>query len=285
MAKAIISSTYDDNYFYFIPLVTWLWNRLGVEVICFVPANYTYDKRHAKLQLLGKVLDEQSLKLITQGFSAPEHKEATYAQCSRLYGACLDLPEDEVLITSDVDMIVFKVPPYENNITVLGSDLVPEGQFPICFATGTVKDWRQALGIKEYVYDKSIQTPKEVKVGSVKIKTYQECLDGLLGEIQAEHFRGNYWGKDQETLWLNIKDSAVKIPRARPGTQFASHRVDRDDINWRAYVNDELVDAHLWRPGYTDENFSNILELLTMKYPQEDFTWLIQYNEQYKKML
>lgn len=77
----------------------------------------------------------------------------------------------------------------------------------------------------------------------------------------------------------------ILIPRARPGTQFAANRVDRDDINWRAYVNDDLVDAHLWRPGYTDENFANIMELLTMKYPNEDFTWLRTYNEQYKNLL
>ena len=281
MAKAVISSTYDDNYFYFIPLVAWLWNRLGVDVICFVPehsgryfkgTSEQIEERKKRYYFITQFCEQHGLNVNFYKFKSPEHKEATYAQCSRLYGACLDLPEDEVLITSDVDMGVFllsmatfKFNPYQNNLTVFGSDLVPEGQFPMCYATGTVKEWRIAMKLDN--------------------KTYQQCLDELLGEIECDHMRGNYWGKDQQTLWENIKDNATLIPRARPGTQFAANRVDRDDINWRAYVNDDLVDAHLWRPGYTDENFANIMELLTMKYPNEDFTWLRTYTEQYKKIL
>lgn len=269
--KAIISSTYDDKYLYFIPIVTWCWNRLGVDVICFAP--FSRDPMNCPTgDLILKTIQDNGLKCQFQWFWAAPHKEATYAQCSRLYGACLDLPEDEVLITSDVDMGVFllsmatfKFNPYQNNLTVFGSDLVPEGQFPMCYATGTVKEWRIAMKLDN--------------------KTYQQCLDELLGEIECDHMRGNYWGKDQQTLWENIKDNATLIPRARPGTQFAANRVDRDDINWRAYVNDELVDAHLWRPGFTDENFANIMELLKMKYPNNNFDWLVEYTEQYKKLL
>lgn len=262
--KVVISSTYDDKYLYFLPIVTWCWNKLGVDVICFLPrSNQPIDK----MALISKVQIEHNLRQKYYFFEAPEHKEATYAQCSRLYGACLDLPEDEVLIVSDIDMANFKIPPHENAITIFGSDLVPNEQFPMCYATGTVKEWREALGINWYN------------------KTYQFMLDGLLGGIECEHMRGNYWGKDQQTLWEKTKEVATLIPRARPNTQFASNRVDRDDINWRAYVDENLVDAHLWRPGYEENNFLNILELLKLKYPQEDFTWLINYTQQYKALL
>lgn len=262
--KAIISSTYDNKYLYFIPICVWAWNKIGVDVFCFAP--FSRDQMNYPTgDLVLKTLYDNKLKCEMKWFWAAEHKEATYSQCARLYGACLDLPEDEVLIIGDVDMAVFKVPPYEGGITVFGSDLVPDGQFPMCYASGTVKEWSKAMALDG--------------------KTYQQCLDNLLGEIECEHMRGNYWGKDQQTLWENTKDVAIKIPRAKPGTQFAQHRVDRDDVNWRAYVNEELVDAHLWRPGYTDENFANIMELLTMKYPNDDFTWLRTYNEQYKQLL
>ena len=269
MAKAVISSTYNDIYLWNIPLVTWAWNRLGVDVICFMPT-MKFGKEAPKIDLINKTLDELGIwsrRFYT--FKSPEHKEATYAQCSRLYGACLDLPENEVLITGDVDMAVFKVPLYGGTgMGIVGLDLVPKEQVPICYIYGTVKEWRNRFGING--------------------KTYQQCLDDLLGDIEADHFRGNYWGKDQEEAYNKIlggSGHSTQIPRARPGTQFASNRVDRDDINWRAYVNDDLVDAHLWRPGYTEENFANIMELLTMKYPNEDFTWLRTYTEQYKKIL
>lgn len=265
--KAIISSTYDDKYLYFIPIVTWLWNKLGVDVICFMPIHQDpYNCLTGDLVI--KTIIDNNLKCERKYFFAPKHKEATYAQCSRLYGACLDFPEDEVLITSDVDMGVFKLQPnYYGSFHIHGWDLTPPKQYPICYIKGHVASWRGAFNINN--------------------RSYQQCLDDLLGDIEAEHFRGNYWGKDQEEAYNKISNypTLVLEQRARPGTQFAANRVDRDDINWRAYVNDELIDAHLWRPGYTDENFANIIELLTMKYPQEDFAWLVNYTNEYKKLL
>jgi hypothetical protein len=279
MAKAIISSTYDNRYLYFLPIVTWCWNKLGVDVVCFMP--YSRDPMNCPNgDLVLKTIHDNNLKCDFKWFWSKEYKEATYAQCARLYAACLDLPEDEILIISDCDMGNFKIPPYENGITIFGSDLVPEGQFPMCYASGTIKQWRSAFNLN-MGYNSAVVNNDF----SIMVKPYQQCLDELLGNIECDNMRGNYWGKDQQTLWENTKDIATLIPRARPGTQFADNRVDRDDINWRAYVNEDLIDAHLWRPGYTDENFANIMELLTMKYPNDDFTWLVEYNSEYKKLL
>lgn len=264
--KAIISSTYDDKYLWFIPIATYCWDRLGVDVICFLPDVNNTD--HRKISLIGETLHKINAKWHFEYFSSLEHKEATYAQCSRLYAACLDLPEDEILCTSDIDMGLFKIPPYTNSgFTIFGADLVPNDQLPMCFVSAPVKLWREDF---------------------CKGRTYQKCLDDLVGVIECEHFRGNQWSLDQSELYrvIDVSENIRNlIPRARPGTQFASNRVDRDDINWRSYVDDELVDAHLWREGYKDGNFENILELLTMKYPNDDFTWLINYNEQYKQLL
>jgi len=269
--KAIISSTYDNRYMYFIPLVTYCWNKLGVDVICFVPVERN-DKDYAKIKLAMEYCN--NYKLSVYQFSAPEHKEATYAQCSRLYGACLDLPEDEVLIVGDVDMAIFNIDWLNSplitgsDMTIFGADLVPEKQVPMCYISGNVKEWRNVFELNG--------------------KTYQQCLDELLGDIECENMRGNYWGKDQQTAFEMIDkncSAAYYFDRARPNTQFADNRVDRDDINWRAYVNEDLVDAHLWRPGYAEGNFENIMELLTMKYPDDNFDWLRTYNEQYKQLL
>jgi hypothetical protein len=277
--KAVISTTYDDKYLYFLPIVTWCWNKLGVDVICFMPKPKSKSDRD-KLDLIIYYQQLQQLKFELECFESVEHKEATYAQCSRLYAACLDLPEDEILITSDVDMAVFSginwfLNPVIEGITkdvvdyslaIYGCDLVPENQYPMCYARSSVKGWRNKMNING--------------------RSYQKCLDDLLGEIECESFRGNYWGKDQGELYLsNRSHPVIEVTRARPNTQFADNRVDRDDQNWRSYVNDELTDAHLWRPGYSDENFPKILELLQIKYPKDDFKWLINYNNEYKKIL
>lgn len=204
----------------------------------------------------------------TYWFTSPEHKEATYTQCSRLYGACLDLPEDEVLVTGDVDMFVFKTPPYNGGFTIFGADLVPKGQYPMCYASAKVSDWRDAF-----------------ELGG---KTYQQCLDETIGKEECENMRGNLWCRDQETLFNKIEENAKSVSycnRAKEGTQFASHRYDRDD----AFILDRLsldtIDYHLNRPGYEDQNFDIILRIMKWHFPHEDFSWLINYNEQYKNLL
>lgn len=264
--KSIISCTSDEKYSYFIPIVTWAWNKLDVGVVLFLPESSKGDE---KVQLGLNCMNYGYKENQNYYFDMPKHKEATAAQCVRLYGACLDLPEDEVLITSDVDMAVFKLPvyidDYSNSPTIFGADLTPANQLPICYASAKVSYWRKAFDLTGV--------------------SYQKALDNLLGGIECENMRGNYWGKDQEELYNKTWEDACLINRARPGTQFAGNRVDRDDVNWRAYVNDDLVDAHLWRNGYTDENFANILELLTAKYPNDNFDWLISYNNAYKQLL
>lgn len=269
--KAVISTTFDDNYLFFLPITIWCWRKLNIGCIVFIPnANHVTDKEVIKVDFVLKVIDEIEKDLPRRGikmFNSTKEKEATYSQCSRLYAACLDLPEDEVLITSDVDMALFKVPPYNGEFTVFGYDLVPKDQFPMCYISATVKDWRKAFDLEG--------------------KTYQQKLDELVGVIECEHFRGNQWSLDQGEAYrkINLTQWIFYEPRARPNTQFSTNRVDRDDFYWRDRISSELVDAHLWRPGYEPNNFNNILELLLTMYPFEDFTWLVEYTKKYNELL
>lgn len=265
--KAVISTTYDDKYLWYLPLTTWLWNKLGVEVICFTPSVSNEKNGGEKMGLIHQTMDVLNSMVKMYSFNAKFHKQATYAQCSRLYGACLDLPEDEVLITGDIDMAMFKIPEYTSGaFNIIGSDLTPPKQYPICYLMATVKEWRDAFDLKG--------------------KHYQECLDGLLGSIEAESFRGNYWCKDQDEAYNKIsKVSRIEKVRAKEGTQFATKRVDRDDLHYMDRLDKDIIDAHLWRPGYTEENFPKILELLKYFYPEYDFNWLIDYTNEYRKLV
>lgn len=268
LMRAVISSTFDSKYLFFLPITTFLWNKLGVDVICFLPA-MKFKGEQDKIYLINHAIMSHCSGLNMQyTFVCPEHKEATYAQCSRLYGACLDLPEDEILCVSDVDMVLFQVPPYVGGFTVFGSDLVPEKQYPMCYISASVKDWRSAFELNG--------------------KMYQHALDELLGHIEAEHFRGNYWGKDQEEAFNKISTSGIDVnlvPRARPQTQWATKRYDRDD----AYILDRLsldtIDYHLNRPGYEQNNFNIIMTVLKYHYPNEDFSWLEEYRRKYMELL
>jgi len=267
MVKAVISTTMDDKYLWFVPLVTHLLNKLDVGVILFVPKDATEIEKQ-KLQLGLNCLNYGYNENEVYYFDAPPHKAATYCQCLRNYAACLDLDDDTLLFTTDIDMGLFKIPEYIDNglFSVFGYDLVPQGQFPQCYVTAPVKAWRDTFNLHG--------------------KTYQQAIDELLGEDECKDYRGCRWSVDQEQSFLNIsKVNHNLIKRARPNTQFANHRVDRDDINWRSYVNEDLIDAHLWRDGFTEANFANIMELLKMKFHNESFDWLIDYTNEYRKLV
>lgn len=274
---AVISTTYNDKYLWNLPLVTWCWNRLGVDVICFLPVERN-DKDYAKIKLAMQYCNNYRLSVYQ--FSCPEHKEATYSQCSRLYAACLDLPEDEILITSDVDMAFFSKGYAEkfkwNGIGIFGSDLVTDEQYPMCYASMPVSSWRDIMGING--------------------RTYQQCLDDEIGSLESISFRGDFWCRDQWLLKSNISKkrptdgralhySVMEHKRAKPGTQFAEKRYDRDDAFLLDRLSPDTIDYHMPRPGYEENNFNQILTVLKYHYPDEDFQWLVDYNNAYKQLL
>jgi len=279
--KAIISSTYDPKYLYFIPIVTYCWNRIGVDVICFIPKLTANADNNKKIDLLLHTIRDSELRVKLHEFEAPENKQPTYSQCSRLFGACLDLPDDEILVMGDVDMANFQVPPFkENGFTVYGADLVPKGQYPICYVSGSVKTWRDAFNLYYKVWEGE---QGQMVIG---VKTYQQALDELLGGIECENMRGNFWAKDQEECFLKVSPTNPTLVKRTNGiTPFATRRIDRDDSFWEERLNLDVVDAHLWRDGLTDENFAKIMKLLQYFYPYDNFQWLIDYTEKFKQLL
>lgn len=264
--KAVISTTFDDKYLFFLPIVTWCWNKLGVEVICFLPDD---ECDPDKMYLQNDVMFREGMRFQKQIFDAPEHKQATYAQVSRLFAAGLvDLPDNEELITSDIDMAVlnrnFLKPPVTGYFDVYGHDLVPEGQLPMCYVLGSVKLWRE--------YFTNGANP-------------QACLDRELAHEEMENMRGNLWSRDQELLKKYIGFQYFGHERARPGTQFASLRYDRDDQYLLERLSPDTIDFHMPRPGFEDKNFEIILQVLQYHYPSESFEWLVAYKEAYSSLV
>lgn len=284
---AVISSTYDSKYLYFLPITVWTWNKLGIDVICFMPNHENIAGANpCELTLIVHTIGTLGGKFRIEKFNCHKEKEATYAQCSRLYAACLDLPEEEVLVTSDIDMILFKSPMpdfgnWDDEFKIFGADLVPEKQLPICYIGGSVKCWR--LGFNLYYGGMSKEKKSEIKLN---VKTYQNCLDDLLGDIECENMKANYWAKDQEEAYNRIsKTNSISFKRAKEGTQFSTLRYDRDDAYLLDRLNTNTIDFHMPRPGYEEKNFDIILKVLKYHYPNDDLQWMIYYRNQYLKLL
>ncbi len=269
--KAILSTTYSDEYLFYLPITAWAWNRLDIDVVCFLP-NRAPIEADGKMLLIAATIENKDAYCQFNGFMAPAEKEATYAQCSRLYGAALPkIANDEALITSDIDMAVFNKKYFDQlddgRIHIVGTDLVPDGQYPMCFIVMEAKTWRDVMWIRDG-------------------ESVQDKLDQLLRHLDCAHFRGNYWAKDQETAYNHIITSRLPVERhcrAFIGTQFASLRADRD--GWPQTISPDIIDAHLPRPGYTAENFAKILNLFQTMYPSDDFEWMIEYRNEYVKLI
>lgn len=269
--KAILSCTFDDLYLFNLPFAVHSWHKLGVECVVFSPLPVTDQPSVSDTtNVVRKYLPDTT---ITRGIFCSKDKAATYAQCSRLYAAALpSLKSSEVLITSDADMCVFSKEywnqfDHQGWINVIGNDLVPEGQVPMCYISMPAVGWHTVMDIRA--------------------KTLQECLDDLLGNIEAENFRGNYWGKDQETAFQHLYPSHAAIirphPRAYPGTQFATRRADRD--GWPEQIPLDIIDAHLPRPGYLQENFEKIYQLFQTMYQNDDHSWMYRYCVEYQQAM
>jgi len=269
--KAILSCTADDLYSFNLPFAVYSWYKLGIDCIVFVPVD-EYNATDGAVLRLGWAMGWCSMiapNTQFKRFIAPADKVATYAQCARLYAAAIPDLDADILITSDADMCVFDHGywdefDYDAWVNIIGADLVPEGQLPMCYIAAPVVGWRHLMKING--------------------RGYQDCLDDLLGSIKAEHFRGNYWGKDQETAWRQIILGDLPIQthhRAQRGTQFATRRADRD--GWQ--VTPDIIDAHLPRPGHTDENFAKIFWLFEEMYPEEDHMWMERYRDEYLELM
>jgi hypothetical protein len=257
-------------YLFFLPLVAWSWKKIGIDV-SYVRPLLILPTQYEKFKLANDYAYSHARAVSHIGLNAPYEKEATYMQCARIYAAAYELfDENEVLITGDVDMAVFGDYLLQSNsgqIHVFGTDLVPPNQYPICYIAMPVKTWREVMWI----------TP------GVPVQQY---LDELLGHLECDHFRGNYWGKDQETIYNQLTRGnwpIVPHARARIPHGFATRRADRD--GWPDVPLPDTIDAHLPRPGYTDENWSKIFNLFTTMYPNEDLQWMEEYRNQYIKLI
>jgi hypothetical protein len=269
---AILSCTPDDLYLFNLPFAIHSWNKMGVKCMVFMPvAPSPTQWEQGKQAAVDAAIFERSTGTTIYPFEAPPDKLATYAQCIRLYAAADPVISGrEVLVTSDADMAVFNPEywykfEYNGAINIVGADLVPQGQVPMCYIAMPAAGWRDVMRIRH--------------------RYPQECVDDLLAGIEAENFRGNYWGKDQETAYHYIFASGLPIVchnrAVGPGAQFATRRADRD--GWAVTPN--IIDAHLPRPGYTPENFEKIYQLFETMYPTDDHAWMREYREEYIKFV
>lgn len=258
---SVLSATEHDYYCMPLPFVVYSWHKLNIGSIVFIPNEQNAKMELAKKYCFGKVQFHT--------FRCADFKIPTYSQVVRLFGAAIpELNENEILITGDGDMAVFNNDYFNQfnneNINVIGHDLTPSEQYPMCYCSMPVYKWRNVFNIN---------------------KSYQEHLEEIIDPIQSTNLRGDAWCLDQFLLKKQLNNSGFHIiihPRSNGQNQFATRRADRDGWHFSAL---DIVDAHLPRPLTDDENFNKVYNLFSEIYPNDDLTWMKEYQKQYKELL
>jgi hypothetical protein len=292
MSKYVILSSNDNpKYFYFTPLIIWAWKKLGWDVrMIYNRDSYAPRGKQAYIEeLVGNTVDPEGLwrPLILNNIE--EYQSETITQVSRLFGSCFLDPltpfskrhlvdVDDFLMTSDIDMLplsdIWSMPAYNKILPVCWGRDLTDYHFPICYIGMSAKVWHKLMGLRCYNFDDEIQKALDERPeakGNDKVKrwvTDQNLITEKL--LQFEKIPGN--------------GTITRIDRGTDKrTGYPLGRVDRS--NWRLdHV--QLIDAHLPHDILTnDKSFHNVMELLHLNWPREDFKWFVKYHQEFKKLL
>lgn len=253
--KVIISTNDKDHYLFFAPITAWCWKLMGYEPVTFFlgtgkKVDFVKSWTHGKHHNLNPV----------KGY-----KDETVVQVSRLYGGVL---YDDYLMTADVDMLPLSYSYFNisEGINVYGADLLQYKQYPICYIGMKGEHWREVMNYQ----------------GGLM----QAIEHDLKTELKPSEVFEDYWFYDQELITNRMNDwgkSKIRFINRHTDGAYPKGRVDRGD--WKPIEQERMIDAHLLRPGYTDENFTRILEVIQTAFPNQDLSDLIEYRNEYLKFL
>lgn len=265
-----ISSNGSNDYLFYLPIVTWAWNKLGWEVLTMI-----CNSEHPTFEQRKKLVIESSLEFAgveNYYIDIPKIKgvrEETLTQCARLYAANL-ADFNYMVMTSDADMLPLSDywKPNPVHFTSYGRDL-SDKHFPICYLAGTTKSWQTLMRLS----------------GNLKYDMRQDLE--LRKDVHSDKWE-EYWQCDQNLVTERLnKFDVARIDRGiDPYTGYPVGRVDRSA--WEKSLSQpERIDAHLFRGGYKIENFTRIISLIKECFAVTDgeISWMWKYQDDYTKLL
>jgi len=258
---AVLSATEHDFYAMPLPFAVYSWAKEWFSCIVFVP-----NGDNPKIELAKKYCNKHT---VFYEFEAEEKRIPTFSQVARIFGAATpiaQLQKNTLMVTGDSDLCVFGN--YfkqldDGQIHVVGQDLTPIDQYPMCFIGMPVYEWINVMEIN---------------------KGYQEHISELINPIEGLNIRGEQWSYDQWKIkkQLDISGKNIIFHKRSDGTnQFAQNRADRDGWYFDPY---NIIDAHLPRPLTDEQNFNKVYELFKIKYPDDNLQWMIDYRNEYLQL-
>lgn len=250
----VISCTDNDDYIFYLPIVTWAWRKLGWGTLVISEAPLT-----KKFNYIVNSFSSQLFKLS----EFPEYSKETIAQCERLYISNW-IQGHIYIMVSDCDMLPLSDywKPDLEGITCYGRDLSDE-HYPMCYIGCKSEKWTELMNLTgdgEKDIKRDLDNEKEI-----------------------------LWVTDQNiiTRRLNERNDITRIDRGiNPETGYPVGRCDRSSWS-KSLLQKERIDAHLFRAGYLEENWRRIISLIKECFnpTKEEVDFFENYRNGYLKFI
>lgn len=132
---AVLSTNNNPHYFFYLPIVEWLWNKFGWEVAVF----HTDDLA----EVTARNLSSTSLHVIP---NIDGVRTGTLAQVVRHFVSDV-LPKDAYIMVQDIDLLPLK--PYEPDYTkrtIYGWELTGRSFIPVHYTGMMGSEWYDVMG-------------------------------------------------------------------------------------------------------------------------------------------
>lgn len=271
MNRVVLACTPSNVYDFFLPIAANLWmNRIGFKpIILLVGTRKEWSDRISFQALQGQF--EVEFVDRVDGVD-----DSNVCMSSRQHAAALEsLSPMDTLLIGDVDLLPIRKDFYSSErrrpVKILHAGMYQDRYWPAYGPMMSVRDWRETMGIR---------------LGDLRGSLMQSFADGkILDIIQAQKL--NYM---DSRLWTFDEQYASEKIRAAWGPDdlckvdsFGYERLCRNSWPKRVYALN-YIDAHCPRPGYTDENWPKIRELLAQIAPG-DLSWFDGYATAYRNSM
>lgn len=274
-----------EAYSFFIPLTVRMWCGLGFQPLVLLAG--TADDWHARprLRLALVKAREMGARIHFLGNFDSSYSTSTIAQLARLFGsAAPGVRDDDYLLTSDMDMWPIgdwvtkrddsrAVQLYYANAYDHERNYPAPAHYPICYIGMKAKTWRTMMAIFK---ENGLRSGLEQVIDYAR----RSRPEGTRESDWYWNFDEIHFGR-QIANWPGYPAECELIRRdfAQPG----QGRIDRS--NWQITGSlDDIADAHLLRPGFTDENWPRLRPLLAHMSTGRWLDWADEYRKTYVEL-
>ena len=267
--KVILSTDVKNLFFtWFVPIVSLLWyEKMEWQPVILI-VYLSEEDFTLQINLIIKYAIASGIEVHKYKHTLPTSKYPMKVSLTAVrFGACVfDWPEDTYILTSDVDMWPLSADFY-NKETYYNSAV------HILYANG-------------YGNPKSASEYAACYIG-MKLSTWREVMKCHKGQdmmsfvAELRDFEGgNPWGIDQRGFTKRLKQwngfpNNVHFTSRNPRFDRIDRKYHKNNYVWTP----QKVEAHVFRPAFTAENWPRIRAILSHVLDQEQMEWVDGYAE------